>query len=109
MLGGMVIIYALVLYPLLGWLSGHIYPRNPTFGAPCPVTIFTLGLLLWARPPAWIIGIPVGWALVATSASWFFGVLEDLALIPAAAVVIGISSMSGWKKDDVTYKYVGEN
>lgn len=40
--------YSLVLYPLLGHVMGHIYPRTPTFGVPCPTTIFTFGLLLYS-------------------------------------------------------------
>jgi hypothetical protein len=39
----------MVVYPLLGIRFGHSYPRAPLFGvAPCPTTIFTFGLLLWA-------------------------------------------------------------
>ncbi|MBD3164974.1 hypothetical protein GF324_00080, partial [bacterium] len=41
--------YALLIYPLLGYTVGHVYPQQPTFGAPCPTTIFTFGMLLPAR------------------------------------------------------------
>ena len=48
--GMLLVAYTLVGYPLLGTALGHRYPASPTFGVPCPTTIFTLALLLWARP-----------------------------------------------------------
>ena len=43
LLGLLFIVYAAVLYPLLGYTLGHTYPHAPLFGvAPCPTTIFTL-------------------------------------------------------------------
>ena len=59
--GGLFLLYALAIYPLLGWLSGHTYPRSPSFGlTPCPVTIFSVGLLLWTtgRVPKYLLVIP---------------------------------------------------
>ena len=47
-IGAVLILYALVAYPTLGYAFGHRYPAAPTFGVPCPTTIFTLGLLVWA-------------------------------------------------------------
>src|SRR5690242_9638079 len=38
--GIVLVFYALVLYPLLGYLNGHVYPYSPTFGVPCPTLIF---------------------------------------------------------------------
>jgi hypothetical protein len=47
LLGWMLVAYAAVLYPRLGPSSGHVYPAQPTFGiTPCPVTLFTFGVLL---------------------------------------------------------------
>src|SRR5437762_10414019 len=28
--------FAIIVYPALGYLSGHTYPASPTFGVPCP-------------------------------------------------------------------------
>jgi hypothetical protein len=56
LVGGFFILYAMVLYPLLGLAFGHVYPASPVLGvAPCPVTIFTFGMLLWtsASTPKW--------------------------------------------------------
>ncbi|MDH3642668.1 MAG: DUF6064 family protein, partial [Gammaproteobacteria bacterium] len=57
---------------------------------PCPVTIFTLGLLIARseRLPWWILVIPVWWALVGTSAAILLGVPEDLMLGIAALLLI---------------------
>src|SRR5690606_8340310 len=62
--GTAIIAYALVIYPILGRFAGHEFPRNPTFGLPCPLTIFTFGILLWSsRPvPRWVLAVPAIWA-----------------------------------------------
>jgi len=83
--GGFFVTYALVMYPVLGYFVGHVYPHSPTFGAPCPITIFTLGLLMWTgnRAPRWIFVIPILWSLVGFSAVLFFGIYEDVGLLLA--------------------------
>ena len=55
------------------------------FGAPCPVTIFTIGLLWLARPPVrwFLIVVPVLWATVGSSAAFSLGIREDLGLLVA--------------------------
>jgi len=85
-LGLGLIAYAMAVYPLIGPALGHGWPRAPVFGvAPCPTTIFTLGLLLWAeRAPRGLVAIPVLWSLVGASAAALLGVWEDLGLIVAA-------------------------
>ncbi len=89
-LGSLLVAYALAVYPALGWLAGHRYPAVPTFGAPCPTTIFTLGLLLYVRPapPWWLAAIPLGWAAVGSSAAFALGVPQDLGLLAAGVVVL---------------------
>lgn len=88
-LGAVVVFGALVLYPVLGMVGGHAYLAGPTFGAPCPVTIFTLGMLLWGRGrvPRHLFVIPLLWVLVGSMAIVSFGVWQDL-LMPAAAVAV---------------------
>jgi hypothetical protein len=88
--GAALIVYALVLYPLLGTLAGHSYPTRPTFGLPCPTTIFTIGVLLWARPriPWAVLVVPALWSVVGMSAVRYFGVIED-AMLPLAGVLGG--------------------
>ncbi len=76
-------VFALAVYPALGWALGHAWPRAPMFGVtPCPMTIFTMGLLLMiaGRTPLYLVIIPVLWSLIGGAAAWFLGVIEDLAL-----------------------------
>ncbi|HEY9450103.1 MAG TPA: DUF6064 family protein [Gemmatimonadaceae bacterium] len=91
LLGGVILTYALVAYPLLGQALGHRYPYAPTFGLPCPTTLFTLGLLLWAVPraPRLVLVIPILWALIGTSAAAVLSVWEDVGLAAVAILVIG--------------------
>jgi len=81
--------FAMVGYPLIGWLVGHGWPRAPMFGvAPCPTAIFTLGMLLLAEPrvPLHLMAIPMLWALIGTIAALVLWVPEDFAL-PLAAIL----------------------
>jgi hypothetical protein len=93
LLGGLLLTYAFVVYPLLSRAFGHPYPASPTFGTPCPTTIATIGLLLWARPrvPKRLIFLPIAWAGVGTLAAFQFGMFEDLGLTIAG--LIGIAWM----------------
>ncbi|MEJ2186708.1 MAG: DUF6064 family protein [Gemmatimonadota bacterium] len=86
--GGLMILYALVIYPLLGRATGHLYPATPTFGAPCPSVIFTFGLLLfaWGRVPGWLLIIPFVWGVVGLSAVAGLGVLQDIGLFVSAVI-----------------------
>jgi Family of unknown function (DUF6064) len=95
--GAMLVLYALVAYPLLGNALGHSYPAAPTFGLPCPTTIFTFGLFLWARPriPLSLVVIPVLWALVGTVAALQLGVGEDAGLAASALVAVSLLARQG--------------
>ncbi len=83
--GALLVAFALVVYPLIGHLLGHRYPAAPTFGLPCPTTIFTLGVLLFAKPIVrWTVyAIPLVWALIGSNAAFRLGVREDLGLLAA--------------------------
>ncbi len=87
-IGLVLVLYAMVGYPLVGLVAGHPYPRSPVFGvAPCPTTIFTFGVLLLARTrvPGWLLVVPAAWSLFGASAAVLLGITEDLAL-PVAGV-----------------------
>jgi Family of unknown function (DUF6064) len=85
-LGAVFIAYALVIYPLIGYSLGRIFPSTPTFGTPCPTTIFTFGLLMCAdrKISLSLLIIPVLWSIIGTSAALSFGVKEDFGLLVAA-------------------------
>lgn len=89
LLGGAVVAYAAVGYPLLGAALGHVYPAAPTFGVtPCPTTIFTFGvfLLTGGRFPLRLLIVPLAWSAIGTSAALELGMREDLGL-PVAGVI----------------------
>jgi len=88
--GILLIFYALVAYPSVSALLGHAFPSTPTFGVPCPLTIFTLGMLLLARAPypRVLFAIPMVWAVVGTFLGMELKIREDFALIVAAALVL---------------------
>jgi hypothetical protein len=87
-IGLVFIVYALIIYPLLGLLLDHIYPKSPTFGVPCPTTIFTFGLLLFSarRVPFLFLLIPLLWSVIGLSAAISLGVVEDIGLIISGVV-----------------------
>jgi hypothetical protein len=81
--GLILIIFSLLLYPIIGHVAGHPYPYSPTFGLPCPTTIFTFGLLLWTnnKPSFIILIIPFLWSLLGFSAALSLGIFEDVGLV----------------------------
>jgi hypothetical protein len=85
---GSLIVFSLIIYPLLGFLSGHHYPAMPTFGLPCPTTIFTLGILMFAASPfprsAFI--VPLLWSAVGSLAAFQLRVPQDYGLFIAGLI-----------------------
>ena len=65
--GLLLALFATVIYPLWGWLAGHVWPGMPAFGvAPCPTTIFTIGMLLMGswQVVRWLLILPGTFLLV---------------------------------------------
>ena len=85
--------YALIGYPLLNAALGHDFPSSPSFGVPCPTTIFTLGLLALARARRVLLLciVPVLWSLIGGSAAFLLGVWQDLGLIVSGVIVCALS------------------
>lgn len=89
--GWTLIAFALIIYPLIGYFAGHRYPAMPTFGLPCPTTIFTLGVLLWSTPMrVSLLIVPLLWALIGFSAALQLGVYQDTGLLIAAAATVTV-------------------
>jgi hypothetical protein len=84
------VVFSLFAYPVWSWFAGHPYPYMPTFGLPCPTTIFTIGVLAFLkRPhPRSVFIVPVLWCVVGATAAFVLGVTQDLALIVAGTVGI---------------------
>lgn len=88
-IGACFMLYAIIIYPILGISFGHYYPNAPMFGvAPCPTTIFTFGLLLWATKPvpAYLLIIPFLWSIVGMSAAVNLRVPQDYGLVVAGVL-----------------------
>jgi FtsH-binding integral membrane protein len=85
--GILLMLFGPLIYPILGYFLGHTYPSSPTFGLPCPTTIFTIGALLLAnRPPRYVAVIPLLWSAIGFSASISLGVKEDIFLLIAGLI-----------------------
>ena len=88
--GCILLIYALIIYPLVGSFTDHSYPYSPTFGVPCPTTIFTIAIFLLAdkRIPFYLIFIPILWTAIGFSAAFILGIYEDAMLIVSGLVLV---------------------
>ena len=86
------IAFSLLIYPILGLVFGHNYPYSPTFGLPCPTTIFTFGVLLLNQKKCSIsiLLIPFVWSIIGLMAVFQFGIFEDIALIVAALITTSL-------------------
>ena len=82
-IGLVIVIYALIGYPLIELLMGRSYPElifSPLF--PCPLNIWLIGMLLMTEKPVprFTMIIPFIWGLIGVM--WVaIGVKEDLGLI----------------------------
>lgn len=90
--GFLLIFFALAVYPTIGYLIGHVYPYAPTFGVPCPTTIFTFGILLLTEKkfPTTLLVIPGLWSIVGASAAANLGFYEDIGLVISGIIAIGM-------------------
>jgi hypothetical protein len=104
--GGLLILYGLLIYPILGYFLGHVYPYSPTFGAPCPMTIFTFGLLLWTdrKLPKYLLVIPLLWSIIGFFATINWGVSEDIMLLIAGWTATAMI----WYRDRVTNEFIAK-
>lgn len=80
--GIILVIYGVALYPMTSYLFGFDFRQSPTFGLPCPTTIFTLGFLLMTQNKIQtrIIIIPLLWSLIGFSAAVNLSIKQDFAL-----------------------------
>jgi hypothetical protein len=98
----LLIVFAMVVYPILGYVFGHIYPVSPTFGLPCPTTIFTFAILLASdrNMPKAVLIIPFLWSIIGFSAAFQLGIPEDVGLIVAG---IGATGLLLFRKRNLKY------
>jgi hypothetical protein len=87
-IGWILVAYAL-LYPAINAVEHGSLLRIPTFGLPCPTTIFTAGLLMMAPRSRTVAIVPIIWSAIGGSAAVLFGVTADYALPVAGAALAG--------------------
>jgi hypothetical protein len=70
----------------------------PTFGLPCPTTIFTIGTLCLLRTPfpRHVLGAPFLWAAIGSQAAFLLGVYQDLGLLAAGLIGAGLLLKPQW-------------
>lgn len=91
-LAWIVIAYGL-LYPAINVAQHLTVSRIPTFGVPCPTTIFTAGLLLLGTSQSWRLSIiPIIWSVIGGSAAFLLDVRADYAL-PIAGIALALFSL----------------
>ena len=98
--GIILLLYALIIYPVLGYNLGHAYPYSPTFGLPCPTTIFTFGLLLFTNKkiPVYLLIIPLFWSVVGFTAALTLTIYEDIGLLIAGLTTFTFLLISNREK-----------
>ena len=85
--------YAVVLYPLIGIFFGHGLAELPAFGVtPCPVTVFTFGVLLLAtrRVPIGLLVVPLLWSLIGGCAAFLLDIPQDWMLLVSGGVSLAL-------------------
>ncbi len=90
--GIILILFALVVYPMIGYALDHRYPLSPTFGLPCPTTIFSFGILLLMdkKCPVVILIIPFIWLIIGFTAAFHFGMIEDTGLLVSGVLTLSM-------------------
>lgn len=101
--GLLFLIFTIVVYPILSYSFGHVYPRTPTFGLPCPTTIFTFGILLFAANKVkwYVFIIPLLWSFIGFSAAIDLSMKEDYSLVVAGVIAALFLIFSGNSKEAV--------
>lgn len=91
-----IVAWSMVGYPLAGAFLGHGYPSGPVFAlTPCPLLLFTFGMLLMAdRMPKYLVSVPIMWTVVGTTAAFKLGIFEDLTLALSAITFLVVRATS---------------
>ncbi|HKR06656.1 MAG TPA: DUF6064 family protein [Bacteroidia bacterium] len=108
--GIILVLFALIIYPVLGYFFGHVYPSSPTFGLPCPTTIFTFSILLLSdkKCPVAILIIPFIWSVVGFMAAFNFGIVEDTGLLVSGLLTLPMLLFRNKKYKQLNVKEIEE-
>ena len=82
-----------LIYPAINAVDHQSAWRIPTFGVPCPTTIFTAGVLMLGVPRSWRLSvIPMTWSVIGGSAAFLLDVPADYVL-PVAGAALAIFTL----------------
>ena len=102
--GFLLIAYALLVYPVLGYLLRSDLAHATWFGPfPCPVAVFTIGMFLLTddRVPKYLVIVPLLWAVTAwVPVSW--GVTEDIGLLVGGTIGMVLLFVRDYRNRDAT-------
>lgn len=101
-IGLAMIAFAMAIYSAIGYFAGHSYPYSPVFGvAPCPVAIFTFGMLLQPRSGVkfWVIIIPLLWSFLGFFAALQLGITEDFGLLISGVLAAALLALRPGQKE----------
>ncbi|HKP66358.1 MAG TPA: DUF6064 family protein [Casimicrobiaceae bacterium] len=92
--------FALAGVPLLERLSGRSWRELEAFGTfPDPTALGTLGILLVAREPPWVLlGIPLAWCVINGAFQWTVGFTDALALPLIALTALSLRVASALRQ-----------
>jgi hypothetical protein len=102
-IGFVFVLYGVIIYPLISYLSEGSIAGAISLGLPCPSTILTFGVFLvyGKNFSRYLLIIPAVWSLIGISAAINFGVYQDF-VMPVAAITAVIFLVSD-KKSAKTY------
>lgn len=92
LVAGLLIGFALIVYPLWSLAVGQRWPAFVTFGLPCPTTIFTIGLLWTATAPLprSVLLAPLLWCAIGGQAALLLDVPQDFGLFAAGLAALAL-------------------
>lgn len=98
--GWALIAFALVAYPALGLALGHAAEELPMFGVtPCPLVLFTFGVLLFACPQRWLLWIvPLLWSLIGGTAAFLLAVEQDWPLLASGPALMLLAAYERFRR-----------
>ena len=91
LIGGLAILYGMAGYPVIEFFLNRGYPQTLILGmAPCPTTVFTLGMLMWSDSPTprRVLVIPVSYAIVGGAMVAAQGIVEDLGMLTVGLLAV---------------------
>ena len=87
-IGYFFILFGLIIYPVISYLSAQSFSETISLGLPCPTTIYTFGFLMLAnkKMSKYLLIIPSIWAVIGTGAAVNFGIYQDYFMLLSAII-----------------------